>query len=557
MKMKILSPLNKVFLDREPAEDERDSAISGFQNETISFQVAYASEQVRYDGQSRLGAVGAPYVRLEIEGVPRTALRMRVVRQTPVVLPTFPDADENYLCKNPGLYPDLLKELTDCRLRMPYRQWQCIWIDVEPGMLLPGVYPLTLRLISDGGSELCARQMTLTIYTGELPSQALIHTKWFHCDALADYYCVPVFSPRFWEIAENFIRGAVRRGMNMILTPVHTPPLDTEIGAVRKTVQLVDVYLEEGKYRFGFEKFDRWVAMCQSAGIVYYEMAHLFTQWGCACTPQIVATTQQGPKRIFGWDVPADSPEYRAFLDAYLPALTAELERLGIARNCYFHISDDPDPATLAAYLTAKSMVEPYLAGYPIFDALTYVELYQNGAVPKPVASNLSAENFLAAGVENLWIYYCIEQYKTVSNQFIAMPSARNRILGAQMYKYSIEGFLHWGYNYYYARHSAYLINPYTTTDGDASWPAGDPFQVYPGADGRPVESIRLMVTAQAFQDYRALKWLERLAGRDFVLDLIDRDLEEPLRFMRYPKSERYLLDLRERVNQEIALRMA
>lgn len=48
---------------------------------------------------------------------------------------------------------------------------------------------------------------------------------------------------------------------------------------------------------------------------------------------------------------------------------------------------------------------------------------------------------------------------------------------------------------------------------------------------------------------------LERLAGRDFVMDLIEGDLGEPLTFTRYPKSAMYLISLRNRVNREIAKR--
>ena len=91
------------------------------------------------------------------------------------------------------------------------------------------------------------------------------------------YYGVEVFSEDYWRIVERQIRLAVRRGINMILTPIHTPPLDTRVGGERPTVQLVDVYRKQGQYSFGFEKLERWVRMCQGAGMKYCEMAHLFT----------------------------------------------------------------------------------------------------------------------------------------------------------------------------------------------------------------------------------------------------------------------------------------
>ena len=89
-------------------------------------------------------------------------------------------------------------------------------------------------------------------------------------------------------------------------------------------------------------------------------------------------------------------------------------------------------------------------------------------------------------------------------------------------------------------------------TDGEAFTPAGDCFQVYPGEDGRPEESIRMMVTYHAMQDLRALRWLEALCGREKALSLVDDGLSEPVSFTRYPKDAMYLLNLRHRVNMAI-----
>ena len=56
-----------------------------------------------------------------------------------------------------------------------------------------------------------------------------------------------------------------------------------------------------------------------------------------------------------------------------------------------------------------------------------------------------------AVVLKNGWVYYCCGQGYKVSNRFIAMPAWRNRILGVQLYKYKMEVFLHWGYNFSYS----------------------------------------------------------------------------------------------------------
>jgi len=257
-------------------------------------------------------------------------------------------------------------------------------------------------------------------------------------------------------------------------------------------------------------------------------------------------------KRIFGWDVAAVSDEYKAFIAAYLPAVLAELKALGVDKKCFFHISDEPSADHLEDYKAARAVVEQYLEGYPIMDALSNFEFYRSGAVTKPVPAIDHIAPFVEAQVSGLWTYYCIGQHRQVSNMFVSMPSARNRILGAQLYKYNIEGFLQWGYNFYNTQYSDYPLDPYENAEGDGFSPAGDCFQVYPGADGEPEESIRMMVTSHAMQDLRAMQWLEELVGREVVMELIDGDLSEPLTFTRYPKSADYLLNLRRRINEAI-----
>jgi len=548
--IKIVSALQKVFLDQEPLSGEEEPMLGGFQNEALSFQAAYIAKKPETPFPRFVG--------LRVESPIRDRIRVRQVRHVPVGLTTFPDADANYLRTKPGLFPDLLVDLNRTQLRLFPDQWQSLWVDVEPdASTSPGVYPITLALTDNQGVELGRADTHVEILRGMLPPQTLRHTKWFHLDGLARFYREPVWTERFWQITENFLSLAVRRGINMILTPIHTPPLDTAVGGERLTTQLVDVEVTGGRYAFDFSKLGRWVAMCKRCGVEYYEMAHLFTQWGARYTPKIMATVDGEYRRIFGWDVEATSQAYKAFLATYLPALTAELRHLGIAESTYFHISDEPNEAHLQDYVSAKEIAAPYLKGFKIIDALSSVAFYKRGVITKPIPANDHIHPFLDENVQGLWTYYCMAQYKDVSNLFIAQPSARNRVFGVQLYKYAIEGILQWGYNFYNNQYSTYAIDPYAVTDADGFVPGGDAFQVYPGPDGQPEESLRLMVTQQALQDLRAFQWLGTLTDKAFVMNLIESGLAEPIRFDRYPTSDAYLLNLRTRVNREIALRCA
>ena len=147
----------------------------------------------------------------------------------------------------------------------------------------------------------------------------------------------------------------------MILTPLFTPPLDTKVGGERPAMQLIDVTIEGGKYIFGFQKLKKWIDMCISCKIKYFEMSHLFTQWGAKHAPKIIAKKDGEQEKIFGWDTDASGPEYKGFLDEFLPKLTQKLEEWGISKRCFFHISDEPKPEDIESYNAAKQIVAKHL----------------------------------------------------------------------------------------------------------------------------------------------------------------------------------------------------
>lgn len=547
LEVRVLSPVAKVFPDYAP--QPCTPRFCGLRNEVISFQLAFRSAEPLNPDK--------PYLRLEIDSPAKARIHARRVKYLPVRFPQMPNVDDNYLrLGRPGLYPDALTEIPPHGIRAFPTSWESLWIDFEPDGMDAGEYPAALRLIDEATEQVVGEaEVSLRVLNAFLPRQTLIHTKWFHSDCLATYYGVEIFSEEYWRITENFVRCAVRHGINTILTPIHTPPLDTRVGSYRPTVQLVDVVRENGGYRFGFDRLRRWVDMCKRCGVEYYEIAHLFSQWGAKYAPQICLTTEHGFERLFGWDTEALGEEYTGFVRAYLPAVLAEMKALGVDDKCIFHISDEPSKEHLEGYLAAKAVVGPILKGYKIIDALSDASFYDSGAVEHPVPATNHIEPFLERRVPGLWTYYCIGQGKDVSNLFFAMPGARTRVLGAQLYKFEIEGFLQWGFNFYYSQGSDYPINPWLDTDCDGFTPAGDAYQVYPGPGGQPVESMRLMLVDQALQDLRAMQLLESLSDRETVLRLIDEDIP-PIRFASYPHEDAWVLGLRQRINREIEKRI-
>ena len=235
-----------------------------------------------------------------------------------------------------------------------------------------------------------------------LPKLTLYHTEWFHCDCLADYYKVSPFSEEHWEILKNFIEVYVKRGGNTILTPVFTPPLDTEVGGERTTVQLVGITESEGKYLFDFNNLERWIALCNEAGIEYFEIAHFFTQWGAGFAPKIMVKKSGKYIRRFGWDTPAVG-EYTVFLEQFIPALKTFLSEKNLLDKTFFHISDEPREEHIEEYEKARLSVLPYLKDCKIIDALSDYKFYEKGLVDIPVCAINHIEPFIENKVPHLW----------------------------------------------------------------------------------------------------------------------------------------------------------
>jgi hypothetical protein len=281
-------------------------------------------------------------------------------------------------------------------------------------------------------------------------------------------------------------------------------------------------------------------------------ISHLTTQWGAKFAPKVVAEVAGRPRRIFGWDTRSDSPGYRAFLLQFLPALTRCLRRKGILSRTYLHVSDEPHSNHIPEYSAARELLRQGAPELPVVEALSDYAFYERGHVDRPCPATNHVEPFLEHRVPHLWCYYCCGQVTDVANRFMDFPSARNRILGWQLFKFGFEGFLQWGYNHWYSGLTDTLLDPYTTANGGRVLPPGDGFVVYPGKDG-PVDSLRWEVFRECLQDMRALELLRTLSGKAPSRAASRLLALTPIRSMaEYPRSDRWLLRTREEVNREV-----
>lgn len=520
------------------AEITEKSALLG---ERISYQICIKTHKV---------LLAKFFVRSELAKSIKLYLVKDVVMDRPITKPDVPM--DGYITHTPGLMPDLLVPLEDQGFEtIAETHPTTIWVRVDvPENILPGKYDVEIRIELQDEYELMEpaaeyiKTMTIDVAPLKKPSQKLMYTRWFYADCIAQVHNVPIYSEKHWDLIEKYISAAADTGMNMILVPIHTPPLNTSVGRARPCVQLVDIEKKGNTYVFDFDKLRRFIDICKRNGIEYFEIAHLFSQWGAEFAPNIEVTENGKKGYMFGWHVKADSDEYRNFLKQYIAAVSNVLKEEKIQENTYFHISDEPAVKDLEKYRNAYNILKPLIGESKIFDALSNYEFYEKGLVECPVTNIEHIDKFLAHKIENQWLYYCVEPQHTYTNSFIAMKSCRTRILGFLLYKYDIKGFLHWGLNYYNSVNSIYPVNPYITTSADRLYPSGDAFILYPTTDG-VYSSIRGEITYEAIQDMDICFALEKSIGRDAVIKMIDDAAGGELKFDFYPDGNEYIENLR------------
>lgn len=550
LKWQILSSLKKVFPDSEIecGTEGKIPVFAGARGETVAFQIAF---------RSPMGI----YLKLRTESGLKN-LRMREVCLVPCELPGNP-SDPGILRSKPGLYPDPLRDIRE-PLRLAQDVTRAVWFSVRlDEKMKPGTYDLRVivsqyqypdepwKTPGEFEAEIPVR---IRVHAAVLPKQKLILTNWFYADCLAEYYHVRVWSEKFWSVLENYLRDYTAHGRNMLLTPLWTVPLDTRTGGERPTAQLLEISYGNGKYHFDFSRLKRWIGLGRKCGIEYFEMSHFFTQWGAEFTPKIIVEVNGRKIRKFGWHVAAQSPEYQDFLAQLMPQLLRFLRQEKLSGKCYFHYSDEPPEKSLENYRRSTAFLNRYVNNdeFPVIDALSSVKYFQEGLVKRPVPWFVHIDDFTKEKLPQKWCYFAGANPGYPARSYGA-PLCRYRILGVLLYLYEMDGFLHWGHNFWFTQYSRRTkLDPWKETTAGGCFTGGHIFNVYPDADGQPADALHYESFMEAMQDLRLLQLLETKIGRKAVVKLIHKGLDHELKMGDFPLEPAYLENLHDAVLKQL-----
>ncbi len=488
----LVSSLERVFPTTRARTQQRLEVVAA-RGETISFQVAVANLHTQ---EATVG--------LALEPPAGVSARVRRVGFVPMRhFNTQTEEDELDGCGFiPGYVPDPLWPSSETMIG-PF-ETGAFWVNLTVAQdNAPGTLEVPIQVLA--GDE--AIPLQLNVLVGELvlqPRRGFPVTHWFYADALCDWYGVEPFDERFWKVVQPYMRDLVEHHSNSQYVPIFTPPTD----GVKRPTQLLGVMMtRNGKYAFDFNAVRRWVRLAQRSGATFFEWTHLFTQWGAKNALRIYRSNADDQSLFWPPETEATSETYRTFLSQFLPAFYDFLQSEDLLEDSLFHLSDEPDGEEhLANYRKARAMLRELAPWMRVADALSDIRYGREGLTDIPIPSINTANEYSKEGIP-AWTYYCCGPRGRYLNRFMDTPLPKIRMNGWLFYALGAEGFLHWGYNYWFKSQTRTLIDPFTEQAG-AAWPGlayGDTFVVYPGPDG-PLDSIRWEVFAESLQDYALLQ---------------------------------------------------
>jgi hypothetical protein len=460
----------------------------------------------------------------------------------------------------PGLVPDPL--FPEQKAVVGPSGTQAFWITATvPQNARVGLRHLTVRMKPADSKTTAEMDVQLDVRPLVIkPRKDFPVTHWWNADSIYDWYKVAPFNDEWFKLAESYLANMASHGSNMILVPLFH--IRREV--VERPAQLLKVSRPApGRYEFDWANARRFVALARRSGFAYFEWPHFWQMTikpdgfiRSAAEPQRVYLSGPGkPSLVVPADYPATGPEYLAFLRQFLPEFHKFLQDEKLLDISSFHVSDEPGGAEedISNYRAVRKLLgelAPWTNG-KVLDAMSDIRYGRLNLIDYPVPNVAAAGEYLQAGIPH-WVYYCCGPRGQYLNRFFDTPLVKIRMSGWLFYRLKAQGFLHWGYNFWYVMDLGLnpvpqkLIDPFTdgaagTTSGGEGEPYGDSFVVYPGESG-PIDSIRWEVFAESLQDYAILQ-TAGVQPDDPALSVL-KDYAE------FPRSEAWIMDSLDRILQ-------
>ena len=205
--MKIISSLDKIR-NKDDLGDYEISSLSALKGENVNFQI-YFEMPDKQTLKPVLESDLSEYI---------TLYEVRNVNMDYIWL-----TDNDVITDKPGIMPDLLIPISEIDGYFSATRFgNAMWVNVKlPDDIEEGEYDIKISYWDNSVT------LKLTVIDALLPKQTVKFTQWYHVDCIADYYNLPMYSEKHWEMIDRFMAMARKLGINMILTPILSYDLDT------------------------------------------------------------------------------------------------------------------------------------------------------------------------------------------------------------------------------------------------------------------------------------------------------------------------------------------
>ena len=358
---------------------------------------------------------------------------------------------------------------------------------------VPGDYSATafLKARIAGMAVVTSVPLTLKVYSAAVKSTRLHVTNWFQLGQRGGEPMPEKYSPEFWNLLRLYIRNMVEH---------------RQTWARIETLWLMKFSENaDGTLAFDFTNFDKWMEILDEEGIRMFEGLQYAWRSGKWEEPYYVEIHSQSDKTSTGTRVAVDSPEAEAFYSQFFPALHAHLKEKGWLARYVQHVGDEPVKKNADSYTTASRLLKRYAPDIPVMEACLDHNMVGAVDIWVPILQELHKHwDFFSerkkAG-DRLWFYTCVHPDGEYANRFLELPLIKTRLLHWINFRYGVEGYLHWGYNFW-------RPNPWDNA-GSGNLPGGDTHIVYPAKDGLGiVESIRWEAMRDGIEDHELLSQL-------------------------------------------------
>ena len=264
VKMDFVNSLEKILPSRRPRLFVKGGEMLA--NEKFAFQVSFSSSD-----QNHIGC------QLKVQSPISDRITVWKVDYVMGLHTLRPDHDGYILGEDEGFRH--LRPPSPEGESVPISANTVFWVDVhDEGGIPAGEYEIKFFLYGRDGALLAGDSYILKVLSGKIAREnGLILTNWLHSDCICEYYGLSPMSDGYFSMLKKYMECAARHGLTMVYVPLFTPPLDTKMGGERLTVQTSPISS---------------------------------LQWGAEFCPKVMAHTQEGYKRIFGWEDRADGERY-------------------------------------------------------------------------------------------------------------------------------------------------------------------------------------------------------------------------------------------------------